>query len=61
MSILGSLLGTVVDVVTLPIEVVKDVATMGGVLTDKSQPYTVKKLKDLADDIEDVNDDVRKL
>ena len=61
MSILGSLLGTIVDIGTLPVDVIKDVATMGGVLTDKQEPYTAKKLKDLADDIDDMNRDVRKL
>ena len=28
-----------------PVEVVKDVATLGGVLTDEEEPYTVQRLK----------------
>lgn len=33
--------------VTLPIDLVKDVITMGGALNNQDQPYTVKKLNKL--------------
>jgi hypothetical protein len=39
MELLGSLLKTAIHVATTPIEVVKDVATMGGVLTDQDIKY----------------------
>ncbi len=57
MSIFGSLLKTVIDTATLPVEVVKDVVTLGGVTEGESQTYTGKRLKRLADDLEDVSDD----
>ena len=54
MSILGKLLGVVIDVVELPIEVTKDVFTMGGAAMDEPEPYTFKKLKELKDDLKDL-------
>ena len=46
MSVFGKLFGAAVDVVMLPVEVVKDVATLGGVITDHKEPYTISRLKD---------------
>lgn len=61
MSIFGSLLKTVIDTATLPLDVAKDVVTMGGVCTDRNETYTGSKLKRIADDIEDVSDEAGKL
>jgi len=61
MSIFGSLLKTVIDTATLPIDVAKDVVTMGGAMTERQEPYTASKLKRIADDIEDVSDEAGKL
>lgn len=47
-----------IDVVTLPVDIVKDVATMGGVLTDENKPYTAQKFERLGDDLEEVRDEV---
>ena len=58
MSLFGKMLKTGFDVVTAPIEIVKDVATLGGVCNDQSEPYTVKRLKKLADDIEEIEDEI---
>jgi len=58
MGLFGKLLKTGLDVVTSPIEVVKDAATMGGLLTDRDETYTMKRLKRLADDAEEVRDEV---
>lgn len=58
MSLFGKLLKTGFDVATSPVEVVKDIATLGGVLTDQKEPYTVKRLKRLSDDAEEVRDAV---
>ena len=38
-----NLLKAVVGVATLPVDVIADVVTMGGALTDKPEPYTAKK------------------
>jgi len=58
MGLFGKLLKTTFDVVTLPVDIVKDVATMGGVLTDENEPYTAKNFKRLGDDMEEVRDEV---
>ena len=57
MGLLGKLLKTTIDVVTLPVDVVKDIATLGGVLTDE-KPYTAQKFERLGDDLEEVQDEV---
>jgi hypothetical protein len=61
MGLLGTLLRTTIHVVTLPVDVVKDVATMGGVLTDEREPYAVKKARKIKEDAEDIEDDVDRL
>ena len=61
MSLLGSLIATVIDTASLPVAIVKDVATMGGVLTDRRESYTQEKARNLRDDINDVDDDLRNL
>lgn len=58
MGLFGKLLKTTFDVVTLPVAIVKDVATMGGVLTDENKPYTAQKFERIGDDLEDVRDEV---
>ena len=34
-----------IDAALLPLEMVKDVATVGGVITGQDEPYTVKRAK----------------
>jgi hypothetical protein len=58
MGLLGSLLKTTIHVATTPLEVVKDVVTMGGVLTEQDEPYTVQRVKKLVDDMKEVEDEV---
>ena len=58
MALFGKILGTVFDTVTSPIEIVKDIGTMGGVLTDEDEPYTLKRLKKLAKDTEDIREEL---
>ena len=58
MGLFGSLLKTAIHVVTAPVEIVKDVATMGGVLTDQDESYTVQRAKKLARDVREVEDKV---
>ncbi len=50
MSFFGNLGKLVMDVVETPIAIVKDVATLGGELTDQKKPYTQKKMEDIQDD-----------
>ena len=61
MGLFGKLLRTAIHTVTLPVDVVKDVATMGGVLTDEEDPYTVQKAKKIKKDTDDIGKDVDKL
>jgi hypothetical protein len=61
MGLLGSLLKTVVEVVELPVAAIKDVASMGGVLTDQEEPYTVQKLEDIGKDVKEVKDELTKI
>lgn len=56
MGFFGKLTKLALDVIETPIAVVKDVATLGGALTDKNEPYTFKKLKDIGDDYEEMKD-----
>lgn len=53
MSLFGALVRTVVNVATLPVAVVKDVYTLGGVCTEQDKPYTVQKLKQIKDEADD--------
>lgn len=39
-----------------PIALVKDVVTLGGAITDQSEPYTLKSLKRVVENVEDAAD-----
>ncbi len=43
------LLKAVVEIAKLPVDVVADVVTLGGIATDKSKPYTVKRCERIMD------------
>jgi hypothetical protein len=49
----GSLLKAAAAIVTVPVGVVADVATLGGVLTDKDKPYTAEALSDMMQNLKD--------
>lgn len=52
-GILGDLTKAVVGVVVeTPIAIVADVVTMGGVLTDKVEPYTSTAIKNVMENVE---------
>jgi len=52
-GLLGDLTKAVVGVVIkTPIAIAADVVTMGGVITDKNEPYTVSALKDVMKNVE---------
>jgi hypothetical protein len=61
MSILGNILGTIIDTASLPVAIIKDAATLGGVLTDRQKTYTQEKAEDVKEDLEDLDDNLRKL
>ncbi|CAN7190973.1 hypothetical protein [Acidovorax sp. LjRoot117] len=52
-GMLESLAKAATAVITVPVAVVADVVTMGGVLTDKDKPYTAEAVEDFVDNIKD--------
>ena len=50
MGIFKKIIKTTLTIAETPIAIVKDVATLGGTLTDNERSYTARKLDDLADD-----------
>lgn len=54
---LGSLTKAVVDVAVTPVEIVKDVATMGGLSTDRDS-YTIERVKKLGQNLENAYDEL---
>ena len=55
-GLLKGLTKAVVGVVTLPIDVAADVITLGGVMTDKNETYTGRKLGKIMDGIDEATD-----
>lgn len=53
MKIFGQIVRTAVNTVTLPVAVVKDAFTLGGIATDNGQTYTVEHLKRLKREAEE--------
>jgi hypothetical protein len=50
-GLFGKIVATAINVTTLPVAVVKDVVTLGGVSTKgELRPYTVDKLKQIKDE-----------
>lgn len=47
-----SMVRIAVNVVTTPITVAADVATLGGALSDREEPYTVTKVKETIKEVE---------
>lgn len=52
MGFLGKLVKGVIDTALLPIDVVKDVATMGGLITEQEKPYTMQRGDKIVEDLE---------
>ena len=52
-GLIESLAKAAVAVVKVPVTVVADVVTLGGVLTDKEKPYTAEALSDLMRHLDD--------
>jgi hypothetical protein len=56
MGFFSSLTKMTMNIIETPIAVAKDVATLGGALTDQDTPYTAQKLEDIAEDWQDAKD-----
>lgn len=51
-GVFNSLAKAALGAVKLPVDIVADIATMGGVLTDKDKPYTVEGLENVYENLE---------
>jgi len=56
MGIFGKITQGIIDTALIPLDVAKDVATLGGVNTDQEEPYTLQKAKKLRDKAEEIYD-----
>jgi len=54
MGLFGKVTQGLIDTVLVPVDVVKDIVTLGGVNTDQEEPYTLEKIKKLKDKAEDI-------
>lgn len=52
----GSLVKAALNVAVTPIEIVKDVVTMGGACTDQKKPYTLQRLEKAQEHLDDALD-----
>lgn len=50
MKIFGQIVRTVVNAAVLPVAVVKDVFTLGGIASGEDQPYTVSAIEKIKDE-----------
>lgn len=50
MKLFGQVVRTVVNTALVPVAVVKDVCSLGGVVTDQPKPYTMQALEKLKDE-----------
>jgi len=58
MGFFEKLIGTGIDIVSAPVEVVKDVVTLGGVLTSEDEPYTFTRAKEVGRDVDELMDEL---
>lgn len=58
MSFLGSIIKTGLGVVTVPVAIVKDVATLGGSITDNGETYTGEKLRNIVKNADRAIDEI---
>jgi hypothetical protein len=56
MGFFGKLGKLVMDTIETPVAIVKDVATLGGVLTENDESYTSKKLSDIQNDWDEMKE-----
>jgi hypothetical protein len=53
MSLFGKIVKTVVNVAILPVQVVRDVYTLGGIATEQKKPYTLQQLEKIKEEAND--------
>lgn len=55
MGFFNALVKIAVDTVTLPIDIAKDIVTLGGIATDRGGTYTGEKLEQIKQDAEEAD------
>ena len=55
-NLLESALKVLASVVTVPVSLVADVVTLGGILTGKDTPYTKEELQKLMKNVQDLTE-----
>lgn len=50
MGLFKALVSTAINLVTLPVDIVKDVVTLGGAITDQPKTYTEQKLEKIKEE-----------
>lgn len=58
MGIFGKIAQGLIDVATTPIDIIKDVATLGGSITGEDEPYTVQKMKKIGKKAEEIYEEL---
>lgn len=61
MGLFDKLIKTSLNIATTPIDIVKDVVTLGGDTIDGGEPYTVKKIKKIIQNTEEIQDEIDEL
>ena len=56
MGLFSALVKIAVDVVALPVDIAKDVITLGGTASEQDKPYTAQRLDQIKRDAEDADD-----
>ena len=55
MGLFGKLVATAINVATLPVAIVEDVVTLGGVATDR-ESYIAEKLRQIKEEAQDTQE-----
>lgn len=57
MGFLGKLIKGTINTALIPVDVAKDVVTLGGALDDEEETYTGKRVKQVIKDVEEAAED----
>ena len=58
MSILGKAFKTIVHTVSTPVDVIKDIVTLGGSITGEEEPHTLQKIKKILEDVDELGEEI---
>lgn len=58
MGLFGKITQGLIDTALIPLDIAKDVATLGGASTEQEEPYTLQKARRLKKKAEDIYNDL---